>query len=675
MRSIGLFIADENGYYNRIELYQDEKISVTSSIQNVSDIAATTTDYSQSFSVPASKTNNRIFSHWYDNAVDLGFSHLSKKNAYIEIDTVPFRIGVLQLEGVDMESSQPVNYRLTFFGSLVSLKDLFNGLSLKDLTLDTSFDFACSGSVIKTKVTTAADDDVCFPLITSKRLWEYGGATPSNDISNVSGAITPDELFPAIKVRAVFDMIATQFGISFDGSIFNNYSFKNMFLWLKNSETFSYKQAPTIFAYDAYTVTDVDGGYTPPIYINLANKNFIMTKDNCSKDVYVKVNNFGTVGVPYNIYIYHDGVEFASASGVTVATATIQTYKLMNKSRASGVFDVRVVAAGNLTVKTEIQIDSFNYNAGGGIATLGDTYHVTTSVNQTATNPNIVFISRQFPDMKIEDFFTGILKMFNLTCYSTVNGVYTLEPLEVFYANGNIVNITKYVIDSSNKIDRIKSFKKVEFKYQQSQNLISANFLSTNGREFGDLTQDFNADGGDYSVKLPFEVLGYSRADNSDLFLGYCLKTDYTTYMPKPVLMYCVVPGSLYSGSTFYFNDGGGATSHNAYRPFCNETVVDVGPPDFGNIAFGNEDSLVPYSANSENGLYELFYQNYLENIFDIKTRNFKIKAVLPLSILTGLRLKDRIIIRDKRYIIQSFTTDLTTLEVDFDLITDDRIL
>ena len=47
----------------RLDLFQDETIQVTSSIQNVKDISKVFTDFSQSFSVPASRTNNNVFQH------------------------------------------------------------------------------------------------------------------------------------------------------------------------------------------------------------------------------------------------------------------------------------------------------------------------------------------------------------------------------------------------------------------------------------------------------------------------------------------------------------------------------------------------------------------------------------------------------------------------------------
>ena len=52
-----------------------------------------------------------------------------------------------------------------------------------------------------------------------------------------------------------------------------------------------------------------------------------------------------------------------------------------------------------------------------------------------------------------------------------------------------------------------------------------------------------------------------------------------------------------------------------------------------------------------------------------------KVKMRLPYLELLNLRLNDRIIIRDKRYIINQYTTDLTTFESDFELIQDFRTI
>jgi len=75
------------------------------------------------------------------------------------------------------------------------------------------------------------------------------------------------------------------------------------------------------------------------------------------------------------------------------------------------------------------------------------------------------------------------------------------------------------------------------------------------------------------------------------------------------------------------------------------------------------------------NSLYADYYKNYLENIYNQKARKYNIKAVLPISLLTSIKLNNRLIIRDKRYIINNMKIDLTSGEVDFELINDFRIL
>lgn len=63
-----------------VDLFDDESIQLTSTIQDVKDISKVFTDYSQTFTVPASKTNNKIFSHWYDYFITGGVFDSRKRN-------------------------------------------------------------------------------------------------------------------------------------------------------------------------------------------------------------------------------------------------------------------------------------------------------------------------------------------------------------------------------------------------------------------------------------------------------------------------------------------------------------------------------------------------------------------------------------------------------------------
>jgi len=59
--------------FERVDFFNFEEIELTSSIQDVRDISKVFTDFSQEFSLPASKTNNKIFKHYYNVSIDNGF--------------------------------------------------------------------------------------------------------------------------------------------------------------------------------------------------------------------------------------------------------------------------------------------------------------------------------------------------------------------------------------------------------------------------------------------------------------------------------------------------------------------------------------------------------------------------------------------------------------------------
>ena len=50
----------------QIEMFKDESITLTQNITDVKELDAVLTDYSRTFTVPASKNNNKVFQHYYD---------------------------------------------------------------------------------------------------------------------------------------------------------------------------------------------------------------------------------------------------------------------------------------------------------------------------------------------------------------------------------------------------------------------------------------------------------------------------------------------------------------------------------------------------------------------------------------------------------------------------------
>ena len=228
-RQVSIFIetalAQTELEFSRLELFNDEKITVSSTIQNISDISKIFTDYSQGFTIPCSPTNNAIFQHFYQNDVDATIDYQNRYNAYIEVDTVLFRRGKIQLEKANLKNGKPDSYSVTFYGAGVSLKDFFNEDKLSQLNYST-LDHNYTNTEVYNRVTidsTVTDYNVRYPLITSNRVWQFAGSTPlpdanvpswydnspdnSKNIGHVNGEIVYTELFPAVRVASIFDLI------------------------------------------------------------------------------------------------------------------------------------------------------------------------------------------------------------------------------------------------------------------------------------------------------------------------------------------------------------------------------------------------------------------------------------------------------------------------------------
>ena len=147
-------------YVNNIvlDLFNDEKISVKSSVQDIADIGKVFTDFSQGFTVPATDKNNQVFAHYYNNDLNLINANI-RIPAYIEIDRDLFRKGKVQLEGAIIKDGLVEGYNLTFFGDVVTLKDRFGDDKLKDLDYS-SVTFEYNYTNVKDSLSTTAYQDV-----------------------------------------------------------------------------------------------------------------------------------------------------------------------------------------------------------------------------------------------------------------------------------------------------------------------------------------------------------------------------------------------------------------------------------------------------------------------------------------------------------------------------------
>jgi hypothetical protein len=658
-RIVGLFVEGV-----QVELFNDEQISVNSSVQNISDISKVFTDFSQSFTVPASPHNNNIFQYFYESDLEQTIDQNLRRNAFIEIDLTFFRRGKIQLEKSNVKNGQVDSYTVTFYGDVLALKDKFGEDKLNNLDLS-SLEFLFNGTEIYDRITDLATDyDVRYPLIANTRRWTYNDSS-TTDITQNAHAIQYNELFPAIKVSKLFEAIENDYGVTFQGTFLSDPRFNQAFLWAKNTNEYTWVSESQdidfdgiVFNYqnpfDAASYVDLADNSINIQYLSGANRHFIE----------VTITAKSAVGELY-VDVFQDGNYLQTISGLTVGT--LSSIQFPNTAGLNTIITLKTKAAFAMTVDFQVRY---------GIEIYGQLdSQVIISTNQNVISGN-VNLNNVMPDMKVADFFAGVLKEFNMTCVGVEENVYEVLPLDDWYSQGAIVDVTEYTNTDEIGVERMKLYKKIIFKYQESESFVNKNYFKTTNQQYGNLEYQFPYDGSDYVIESPFENLLFTRAlDNTSpvphyAILGYALNENIQAYTPKPCLFYLYGESdNLVHDIKFY--DGSTNQNIDTYALFGQDLTYQNTKYS---LNFGADNSII-HAETIQQGLYQTYYAPYLNNLFDLKQRLVTVKTILPISLLTNLRLNDRLIIRDKRYIINEMKSNLTNGEVEFSLYLDFRPL
>ena len=514
MRTVQVYIEGQ-----RLDLFKDEIISVTSKQQDIQDISKVFTDYSQSFSVPSSIKNDAIFEHFYQNDVDSTIDYNIRRDAYIEIDLTTFRRGKISLEKSEVKDNQPYSYQITFYGDITSLKDKFADDKLQDLTLLNIYAHDYTATEVENRVTDGATNYVVrYPLIT-RRYLTYDDAGV-NDINTNTGAIAYNELFPAIRLAAIFGAMQGKYGVTFDGTFLTDKRFQNCFLYCQNANDFQFftttedvdfttggedASNPSSAVYQDYfdlaeeTLTIQPVNYVDAFGVTPSSAFF---EDATSHRVFVSASCTSATAI-YYIDVFINGVLSITIDGQFAIFQ--QAYVRRNDNiNTQDVLHFRVRATESTTVNISVRYEQHQQDP-SYFPSLSNIFFANSSMSLSGDIDPIAYL----PDMKVSEFFTGVLKEFNLTCYGIAEGVFQVEPLDDWYAKGAVVDITKYTDIKSTNIDRLKLFNNIQFKYQQSENILNTQFRDLFGREYGDTQVAFDYDGGEYKIEQPFENMQF----------------------------------------------------------------------------------------------------------------------------------------------------------------------
>ena len=420
----------------RLDLFKDETITLTQSLKNVKDVSKIFTEFTQTFSVPASPTNNILFEHYYNPNIVGGFDARIKQPASIELNYIPFKTGLMRLDGVDLKRNKAYAYRITFFGETVNLKDILGSDQLDNLDL-TAYDLTYDYDTVRGKMNVdTTSTDVVVPLIThtSPLLYDSGSQIAGSNNMYYNAATNQGvlwtELKYALRISKIVDAIQTKYltplGISFSDDFFNstNEDYYGLFMWLHRKVGNVIPESQNVNEYNLPISSWVyQGAGTPTLQMNgnttlqigalygtnkpaswIYEFSVSLTPVDTNHEYRFEIRQGGSSW--YNSGIVTDVLNVTISDLPTDVTSSQYTFVITSQESTLEFSDVSLTTEGY-------------YTPYGSTSTV--TYEddwSATSTGNIGISVNFDFlINEQIPEQKIIDFLTGLFKTFNLVAY------------------------------------------------------------------------------------------------------------------------------------------------------------------------------------------------------------------------------------------------------------------
>lgn len=663
MNTIQLYIGSD-----RIDMFNDESVSITQTIKNIKDISKVFTTFSREFTVPASKANNKIFKHYYNFDIVNGFDARVRQNGNIELNSLPFVKGKIKLNGVTMRDNKPHSYRLSFFGSVIELKDILGDDKLTSLTaLDKDFPYGSTQLLANLKRLHAYDSSnteqqgYSLPLITHSQRLYYDSQRESEQSGNlatgssVTQGLKYTELKYAVRLDKIIAAIENEYSdITFaSGGFFDpneGTDVSSLYMWCHRKkggiedtrgteEKIPFTGFKTYSSFTNNVMTIGGSGDQLQLTVTPANDNYV-----------------------YDLIIYRSGSVYERRDKVTGEQYLNITNNSLLTSGTTFEFRVRVY-------ENEMEMDATLV-----FTTIENVVETYTVSNYNFDNTYQFKIKDQIPEMRIIDFLTSLFQMFNLVAYTNDDGEIEVHTLDDYYTTSEY-DISKYVEINESKVDNALPFKQITFKYQDSKSIIAAQHLQqTDSIEWGanEYTDAANLDGDVYRLEPKFHHTKYEKildsydiANDTGVQWGYFVDDNEEAYLGSPLITFINARSANVDVS--FLDTGASYTISTSDTINMPTNLKTINNSSSNNIHFDSEVNEYTYVEATES-LFKRFYQSYIENIFNSKNRLTSLSAYLPLGLILKIQLSDIIVINNRKYRINSMNINLMDGKTDFEL-------
>jgi len=430
------------------DLYQEEDIPLTLSVDDFKNVAEQVKSYSKNFSLPATKRNNQIFNNMFevtrtDTARGIIFNPYRKTQCVLKQDGFILFEGYLRLIDVKDKDGE-ISYNVNLYSEVVALADTLKDLTFANLDftelehaynitqVQYSWNDAGGGTGITylNSNTSGFRDDyktIKYPFIDWNHQFYPDASTGAPNLTNLETAFRP-----CIQLKYLINKIFAASGFSWTSSLFDSADFDKLYM----DFNWGSANAPVLFNSSGELTNALDFSI-PATYTTLPfdemnyalgsyaiGGNPLNAAFGYSAGVFTAQEDGQVLTVGYDM-TFHQSYPYIDTltvewlvNGVVVDQATTSSASLSFDyvgSFTTGVGSIPTLSAGD-TVLCQAISGLGRYDLDGVLDLLNTPttpalITVTTSMNQMT---NETFLETLRGELGQWDFLKGIMTMFNL---------------------------------------------------------------------------------------------------------------------------------------------------------------------------------------------------------------------------------------------------------------------
>ena len=700
-----------------LDLYEDEDLPLTLSVDNFKNVAEKVQSYSKAFNLPATKRNNKIFNQIFEitrNDDGVIFSPYKKSECVLKQDGFILFKGYLRLLDVTDKDGE-ISYNVNLYSEVIALADYLKELSFRDLDF-TELTHAYNLTNIQ-DTWSATGVSYTYPNTSGFRTgvtvkypfvdWNHQfilGASGNPILPNLESAFRP-----FINIKYLIERIFENTPFTFTSNFFDTTDFEKLYMdfnWgsqtngaapLKSggfTQSFNTSAGDYFFgsSYTKFKLQDLTSGNQQGLWDNTDYK-FISDVNNLevTADYYLRCQNDTASSRANSIRIS----KFSSSGQL------LETFAVDNNS-----------IGGNLTKTFQSSLSTV-LNVGEYIqAQASSPTSNTVKISMTSPMSNIHFIFDNDATQVVPllytlrgelgqwEFLKGLITMFNLVTIPDENNPNNInfEPyVDIFInntagttlANRTIehdwtekIDVSEMKLEPLTDLNRRTIFKFVEDDDDYAFNQYK---FDVGGHLYGskkfNATDEFNIlDGLDEVIAEPFAAtVEKALMDNFPDFITpalYSMGEDGVSegFENSPRIMYD--NGSKTLSSTTYSipaqNGVGGNALVNQFLQFSHlsdiPTITTVPPAitDTRDFHFGECQLLTGVGNATANNLFNLYWLPYYAELYNPNTRTMIIKVNLSPADINTFKFNDTVFIKNRVFRVNKIDykpNDLATVE------------